>query len=209
MSYTLFDQTLPFYGLFQQQYALLNESVRRLDDIFQDFSAVPEKCKRIHALSTEADLVSRAITRELALTLILPLDRADIHDLNRAFEETIGAVKAVATRIGLYGFREIHKAARELTTNLCEMVAELGPMLEKLVLKGGVEENRERVRTIKNEADMFVLVGLGEIYETGAANTGDLLAVMKWGQIYDRLETTIGCVERTVNILESIILKKV
>jgi len=65
------------------------------------------------------------------------------------------------------------------------------------------------VRKLKKQADMFLLVGLGEIYESAVGGVENLLEVLKWSQIYDRLEVVASCIEHTVNVIEGIILKKV
>ena len=47
------------------------------------------------------------------------------------------------------------------------------------------------------------------MYESFDGGVEDLMAVLKWSQIYDRLEETASCLEHTVNVIEGIILKKV
>ena len=116
---------------------------------------------------------------------------------------------AVSSRLGLYGFREIQKGAAAQAACLAEMANEIAPLLEIVVRTGTGAANFERVRKFKKEADSFVLVGLGEIYESAGGGVEDLLAALKWSQIYDRLEETASCLEHTVNVIEGIILKKV
>jgi len=115
----------------------------------------------------------------------------------------------VSRRIGLYGFRSIEKGAGELAFCLAEMVAEVGPLLESVVRKGNGAASRERVRKLKEEADMFLLVGLGEVYEAAGGGVDHLLETIKWSQIYDRLEDAVACLEHTANVIERMILKKV
>jgi uncharacterized protein Yka (UPF0111/DUF47 family) len=89
------------------------------------------------------------------------------------------------------------------------MAGEIAPLLEVVVRTGNGATNRDRVRKLKKEADTFLLVGLGEIYESAGGGVDNLLAALKWSQIYDRLEETASCLEHTVNVIEGIILKKV
>ena len=74
---------------------------------------------------------------------------------------------------------------------------------------GNGAAGRERVRQLKKQADTFLLVGLGEIYESADSGVEKLLAALKWSQVYDRLEETASCLEQIVNVIEAIILKKV
>jgi len=209
MNTNLFDDAFPFTGLFHRQADTLGAAVKQLESILRDLTAVPDKCVRISALVSEGDATCRELERELSLTFIQPLDREDIRELSRAFQRTLQAVGAVSSRLGLYGFREIQKGAAAQAACLAEMANEIAPLLEIVVRTGTGAANFERVRKFKKEADSFVLVGLGEIYESAGGGVEDLLAALKWSQIYDRLEETASCLEHIVNVIEGIILKKV
>jgi len=205
----LFNNAFPFFRLFQKQAGTLGDVVKKLDGLFHDFKAVPDQCKQIDALVAAGDMTCREIERELSLTFIESLDREDIRDLNRAFERTFQAVHVVSSRIGLYGLRGPEKGTGELAVCLAEMSAEIGPLLEFVVRNGNGAANRERIRKLKEEAGMFLLVGLGAVYESAGGSLDHLLEAMKWSQIYDRLEDTVSCLEHTANVIERMILKKV
>ena len=209
MNTNLFNNAFPFFRLFQKQALTLGDAVKKLDGLFHDFNSVPDQCRHIDALVAAGDATCREVERELSLTFIESLDREDIRDLNRAFERTYQAVHAVSSRIGLYGFSSIEKGAGELVFCLAEMAAEIGPLLEIVVLKGNGAANLERVRKLKAEAGMYLLVGLGAVYESAGGSVAHLLEAMKWSQIYDRLEDAVSCLEHTANVIERMILKKV
>ena len=209
MKTNLFDDSFPFTGLFHKQAETLEEAVKLLESVLHDFTAVSDKCGRISVLVSAGDTTCRQIERELSLTFIEPLNREDIRELTRAFQRTFHAVGAVSSRIGLYGFREIQKGAAAQAACLTEMSAEIKPLLEIIVRRRSGTANCERVRKVKSEADMFLLVGLGELYESAGASVGNLLEILKWSKIYDRLEETASCMEHTVNVIEGIILKTV
>ena len=209
MNTNLFANDFPFTGLFHRQAGTLEAAVKQLASILQDFTTVPDQCVRISALVTEGDTTFRQIERELSLTFIQPLDREDIRELNRAFQRALQAVGAVSSRIGLYGFREVQKGAAAQAACLAEIVTEIASLLKIVIRTGDGAANCERVRKLKKEADSFILVGLGEMYESAGDGVGNLLEAMKWSQIYDRLDAATSCLEHVVNVIEGIILKKV
>ena len=209
MNTNLFGYDFPFTGLLRRQADTLQTAVKQLQAILRDQNGVSNNCVRISALVEQGDTTCREIERELALTFIEPLNRQDISELNRAFQRTFQAVGAVSSRIGLYGFQEMEKAAGAHAACMAEMAGQIGPLLEVVVHAGDAAANREQVRRLKKEADTFLLVGLGEIYESAGSSLENLLQAMKWSQIYDRLEDAASCLEHTVNVIEGIILKKV
>jgi uncharacterized protein Yka (UPF0111/DUF47 family) len=208
MNMNLFHEAFPFFRLFQKQAGILDDAAKKLDGLFRDFKDVPDRCKQIYVLVAAGDTVCREIERELSLSFVESIDREDIRDLNRAFELTFQAIRAVSNRIGLYGFHGIEKGAGELASCLAEMAAEIGPLVEIVVRKGNGAANLDRVRKIKEEAGMFLLVGLGEVYEAVGGNVDRLLEAIKWSQIYDRLEEAVTCMEHTANVIERMIGKK-
>lgn len=207
MNTNLFHRTFPFTELFQKQAGNLGEAVKQLELLLRDLAAMPAACERISAVVAEGDATSRQIERELALTLIQPLDREDIRELSRALQRALRAVGAASSRISICGFSETRRGAAAQAACLAQMVAELPPLLEVVVRKKDGGANCERVRKLKQEADAFLLDGLREVYESAASAARPLDAV-KWGQVFDRLEASAAGLEHVFNVIEGIILKK-
>ena len=205
---SLFSAAFPFNELFRRQGGRFAESAVVLDSIFNDFKDVGGKCARIHLLASEADLDAREIARQLSLILILQGDRGDIHELNMAFEACFNSVKAAAARIGLYGFTVMSVSALELTKDIMEMSVEIQKMLEIINRGTGAQEAARGVIQIRKEAENFLLVGLGELYEQPDLKADGVLDIVKWAQIYDRLEEALNCAERVARTIEGITLKQ-
>jgi len=174
-------------------------------EIFLDFTDIALKCKQIQKQQAEGNLISCKITLQLSLTLIRPMDRQRIHELNQAQIDALNCVKALSSRIGLYGFHKIKDAAKELTTNLVAMAVEVENMLKKINSAREVGEFRKKIERIKSESEMFLLVGLGEIYDHQITDTKDIMEIIKWIPIYDRLENALNALAYVSDIIEGII----
>lgn len=209
MSFGLFGAEFAFFELFERHLRALSEAVQELHQLLAQFTDMRTRCARIRELERQSSSTAREITRELALTQIRPLERHDIHLLNLAMTEAIGAVQAVATRIGLYGFDQIRPVAIDLSTSLLEMVDLVEGMLRQFRTKASVNELRERMATVKAEADAFVLVALGEAYEVPLDRPADALEVIKWAQVFDRFEEALDRVGRIADVIDGILLKRV
>ena len=209
MSFSLFNRSFPFIELIGRQLTTLREAAVLLDSVFSDFRELAEKCTRIRALAPYSEVAADEVTRQLSLTYLKPDERKDIYDLNLALQEAMVAVVDVSTRIGLYGFREIRAAARNLTAALVEMITENERLVSNLVAARIDDEYEQKMRRLKEEARMFLVVGLGETYESEPRTPADVLEVVKWGQIYDRLEEALLATSRLTAIIQGIILKNV
>jgi uncharacterized protein len=207
MSISFFPRVVKFFDLFEKQSGMVKDAVVILDSLFKDFRDAPEKCLRINRLETEGDVLSRDITAQLSLTFITPLDREDIHAINMAQEEVLNMTRAVSSRIGLYQFAALEKAAIDLVENLRLIVEETDKMIKKLGSKKEVKEHAKTVIQLKNDSDRQLLVALGELYESDLSQDGSILHIIKWTQIYDRIEQALERAEALANVIEGVSIK--
>jgi len=207
MSFSLFPKSVKFFKLFIRQNDMMREAVSMLYNVFQEFTDVENKCKYINIIESDANAVCRGIAKQLSLTFITPIDREDIHEINLAQEDLINLIRAISTRVGLYDFERMRFAAKKLVGNLKTMVDETGTMLQKLRSKETVDAHMARVKTLKAECDMLLLVALAENYDAPIDEHRDILEIVKWSHIYDRIEKAIHRTENLADIIEGIVLK--
>jgi len=207
MALNFFPKVPKFFKLFGQQNDIVVDTVKVLNDIFEDYTQIAEKCNKIVRNEYAGNEVSKEIAKQLSLTFITPIDREDIHAINMAQENLLNSMRAISTRIGLYHFNQISPGTKDLILKLKLMIGSISLMLEQLGKKKEVEEHAEKVREIKVEADMLLLVLLGENYERPVDQPGSLLEIIKWSHIYDRIEVAIANAEELANVIEGISLK--
>ena len=207
MGFSFFPKEVQFFELFQEQFDKLNNAVIALNSIFQEFEDVENKCRNINIIEESGNEVARRISKQLSLTFITPIDREDIHDINIAQEDLINLTKAISTRIGLYDFHVIKFPAKKLVKNLSVMVAEVGRMLERLGEHKTVDENAKKVKSLKYECEMLLLVALGEVYDIELTGFDSVMQIVKWTHIYDRIEQAVNQADRLADIIEGVVLK--
>jgi uncharacterized protein len=207
MSFSLFPKTVKFFDLFKKQNQKLLEASGVLKQIFFEYDNVSEKRKNIDIIEKEGDKIFQQTSKELAGTFITPIDREDIYSINITQEEVINLIKAISTRISLYDIGEIKNAAKSLIESLDNMIKDIEKMLKLLGLKQSVLPFCSEIRKKKEEADMLLLVAIGEIYESHQNDYKSVLDIIKWSQIYDRIEQAIEKTESLANIIEGISIK--
>ncbi len=207
MAGNFFPKVVKFFKLFRQQNDILVDTAQVLFELFDDFTDVADKCSKVIQNEYSGNDISKEIAKQLSLTFITPIDREDIHAINMAQESVLNAFRAISTRIGLYHFKVITPGTKELIHKMKLMIGSVSLMLEHLSKREEVEECADKVREMKIEADMLLLLLLGEIYESQIDDTGDLLTVIKWSHIYDRIEEAFANIEVLANVIEGITLK--
>ena len=207
MKWSLFPKTPKFYDLLEQQSDKPMAAAELLSAICSGAHDSDDKFAAINQIEDEGNALCREIVRQLSLTFITPLDKEDLHEINLVQEEILNLIKRISTRISLYGFKHIKPPARWLVADLKDMVEEAQCMIRKLHSRKEMESHIERIRKMKEKADLHMLVALGDLYEPEISEFGQMLNVHKWTQIYDRIEETVGRVEYLAYVIEGVVLK--
>lgn len=209
MGFSLFPRSVKFYDLFKEQHRKLVKAAAILDELFTTFDDVEERCKRINIIESEGNAISRRIAKELSLTFITPIDREDIHQINLTQEDILNLIKAIASRIGLFGFDRIRYPARRIIANLRTMIEEIGVVLGRMSQNKQAEESFHKIENLKHECETLLMVGIGELYDggEGIADYGVILDIVKWKHIFDRIEAAVERTESLADVLEGVVLK--
>jgi uncharacterized protein Yka (UPF0111/DUF47 family) len=204
---SFFPKIIRFFELFRKQNDILVDTSLILFELFDDYTNISVKCGKIIRNEYAGNDVSKEIAKQLSLTFITPIDREDIHAINMAQENVLNAMRAISARIGLYNFDHVTPGAKELVHKLKLMIGFTSRMIVQLSKRKDVEEQAGKVKELKIEADMLLLLSLGENYETPIESNRDLLEIIKWSHIFDRIEEAIAGAEFLANVIEGISLK--
>ncbi|NCD25367.1 MAG: DUF47 family protein [Deltaproteobacteria bacterium] len=207
MSFSIFPKNIHFFELLTKQNNFLKEAAFQLTTILTDFSTVDAACKAVTLIEAEGDDLSREIARLLSQTFITPIDREDIYRLNLTQEDSLNAIKAIASRMRLYGFDYIRFPARQMGHNIHKMVDLTGEMICCLQGKKDVGTQIRAIHGYKIECEMLFSTGLAELYDQETFNTKEVVNIMRWSQVYDRFELAIEYVDDLGDAIEEVVLK--
>lgn len=200
---SLFPKDENFFELYRRQAALVRQGCTQLDEMVHAFDRLEERARALKDVEHQGDLVAHELFERLNRTFITPLDREDIHDLASNLDDVLDAVEAIASRIVLFKIPTSTPQARQLT----RIVAECGAQIEGAVghlkdFKGMMPFTIE-INRLENEADILSREAVAELF------TGEhgFLDVIRWKEIYGRLENAADQCEDVANTIETIVLK--
>jgi hypothetical protein len=87
------------------------------------------------------------------------------------------------------------------------MVTEIGVLLEILGNKGEMADFVGKVRHQKKECEMLLLSGLGELYDNPNASPAEMMEIIKWTHVYDRIDKAFNRAWQLAKAIEGIVLK--
>lgn len=207
MSFSLFPRSPKFFELFREQNRIIVNAATVLNKMAQEFENCENLCQVINMLEAEGDAINRTIRRELSTTFITPIDREDIHEINSSQETILNHIQAVSNRVGVYEVFHIRFPAKRMIGNIMEMVTGTGVMLGRLGKGREVSDTVAHVKQLKKECEMLLLSGLGELYDIPSPGPADVLDIIKWTQIYDRIDKLFNRTWQLTKSIEGIVLK--
>src|SRR5206468_1264928 len=151
----------------------------------------------------KCDFITHEIIKRLNQTFVTPMDREDIHSLARALDDVMDAIDNAAALVPLYHVTKLRPGVREMTKVISQSTDELRNAVDSLERKTGVLERTVEINRLENEADRIHQRAVGQLFE----EEKDPIAVMKWNEILDLLESATDRCEDVANLLENIVVK--
>lgn len=207
MGFSIFPKNIHFFELLNKQNDILKEAAHQLCAIMDDFQCVDTACKAVTLIEADGDELCREIAKLLSQTFITPIDREDIYRLNLAQEDSINYIKAIASRVRLYGFNYIRFPARKMAHNIHEMTLLAGAMLCCLQDKQDVSAQIRQIKSLKIECEMLFSTGLAELQDQDLPDTREVMNIMRWSQVYDRFEMAFERLDDLADAVEEVVLK--
>lgn len=199
----LFPKETDFFIYFDSHAALVVKAASALKKWVDEGV---DQSYEIKALEHEGDQVLHDCVEKLHKTFITPFGREDIHRLISCLDDILDYIDEVAERLSIYKIKEMTPEAKELTQVLFLITQKFTPIFEKLRTLKMNPETKEiivKINALENRGDKVYLNAIKTLFD----NTSDAIEIMKWKEIYDRLENAIDGAEEIAYIVEGIILE--
>jgi predicted phosphate transport protein (TIGR00153 family) len=198
------DQT--FFQFFEQHGAKTVEGCRALLSLIESPADLEAQSQRVAQIEQECDDITHAVVASLHKTFITPLDRNDIYRLITRMDDIMDLVEAAADRFALYEIHhttpDVGELARALVSSaehVRDAVSGLRDMKKApVILQHCIEINR-----LENVADKILRSALARLFR----EEKDPIAIMKWKELYETLESATDRCEDVANVIEGVVLE--
>jgi len=195
-----------FFDAFEKHAQKTVEGCRAFVEMAQGKAPAAEACPRIKVIESECDHITHDVVERLHKVFITPLDRNDIFRLISKMDDVMDFVEAAAMRVALYEVdsknKELGDLARVLLSGserISEAVTGMRNLKHpELILEKCVEINR-----LENEADVQLRGAIAKLFR----EEKNPIEVIKWKEIFERIEEAMDVCEDVSNIVEGIVLK--
>ena len=195
-----------FFAHFENQGKKTVEGCRAFLEMVEQADNLESRAERVKQIEHECDEITHAVVEGLHKTFITPIDRNDIYTLITKMDDIMDFVEAAADRLALYDIPTMTKEVGDLARCLVQSAEHvLGAVSSirylgkpNVILQHCIEINR-----LENVADGLLRSALARLFR----EEKDPIAVIKWKEIYETLESATDRCEDVANIIEGVVLE--
>src|SRR5437763_8191151 len=204
----MFNKLLPreeqYFTLFAQMTSYINDAAKTLVEMLsQRDGDYQEYVQRIKSIEHACDDLTHSVATRLNQSFITPFDREDIYMMSKALDDVVDLIDGAARAVVMYDIHETTEAAKQLAGIIQHMAVQLNEIVSVLQKPKGVTERLVELHRLENEGDDVYQRAVGALFHENR----DPLEVIKWKDVYEKLEDTIDRSENVANIIEGVIIK--
>ena len=204
MGFSLIPKEEQYFSFFSQMTSFIYDAAKALVEMIEDKGAnYAEHLKRIKAIERDCDDLTHSISMRLNKSFITPFDREDIYLLSGALDDIVDLIDEAARAMVMYDVQETTPHARRFADIIQRMAVQLHEVVSMLSKPHGMTPRLVELHRLENEGDETYYNAIAALFR----DSKDPLNVIKWKDIYEKLEAAIDRCENVANIIESVIIK--
>ena len=203
LSQVLAPRGREFFDLFEEAGGNIVRAADLLDQMLHEYPERKDLAREILICEQEGDRITHDIIHALNSSFVTPVDREDILVLASALDDIVDYTEEVADYLGLYHIEAPMEQAQRLARVLSQAARQLAEAMPRLRNFDDMSHYTVEVNRLENEGDRIAREAVASLFQEGV----DPLVVIRWKDIYERLESAIDATERVAYILEGITTK--
>jgi uncharacterized protein Yka (UPF0111/DUF47 family) len=201
---SLTPKTSEFYILFARAAGNALDVAKLVDRRFREHPNSGITQEQVKAAETLNDGVTRDLIRLLNTQYLTPFDRNDIYMLAIQIDDVVDELEEASDLLGLYGIELPAKHAVQQTGLLVAAAEQLAIACDNLKNFVGVQDALIELKRLEDEGDRVLREGLAALFRDDRI---DPLMVIRWKDVYDRLERALDSCETAANTIANIVVK--
>ena len=204
MRLSLTPKTSEFFVLFARAGENALEVARLVERRFREHPNSGITQEQVKAAETAGDAITRDLITLLNTQYLTPFDRDDIYMLAIEIDDVVDELEEASDLLGLYGIELPTKHAVQQTGLIVSAAGQLSIACENLKSFTGVQEALVQLKQFEDEGDRVLRDGLAALFRDDRI---DPLMVIRWKDVYDRLERALDSCETAANAIANIVVK--
>jgi uncharacterized protein Yka (UPF0111/DUF47 family) len=193
-----------FYALFEQAGANVEQATALLAKLITEWPDDGARLRfELKELETQGDQITHDVIQHLNVKAATPIPVADAHELISELDDVVDLAEEVGDFMGLYRIEAATEQAIALASVLEQAGRELAAALTRLRRPPDLRPHILALYDLEHEGDRLEREALSSLFDRGI----DPMVVIRWKDIYERLEEAIDASHHAGNTLESLVAK--
>jgi predicted phosphate transport protein (TIGR00153 family) len=203
LTFAFVGRDTQYFDLFEAAATNLVRAAELLERMLADWPDSSGLAREILICEQEGDRITHDIIRRLNQTFVTPIDREDILALASTLDDVADLIEEAADYMGLYKIEAPMEHAQRLAEILTHSTRQIAEAMPRLRDFRDISHFTIEIHRLENDGDRVTREAMAALFE----HEVDPMTVIRWKDIYDRLEGAIDATEQTANILESTVIK--
>jgi uncharacterized protein Yka (UPF0111/DUF47 family) len=203
LSQVLRPQDRVYFELFERAGQNIERAADLLDEMLSNYPDSKALAQDITECEHEGDRITHEIIDRLNHTYVTPIDREDILSLCSALDDIVDYTEEVADYLGLYRIEAPMDQAIRLAGVLKAAAHQISRAMPQLRGFRDLSSYTVEINRLENEGDAITREAMASLFHTGI----DPMVVIRWKDLFEKLEDAIDSTEHVAYILEGIVIK--
>ena len=192
-------------ALFEQSGRNAQRASTLLRELIGEYPERAELARDVLLCEQEGDRIAHDIIYRLheSTGKRAPFESTNVYQLATALDDIVDYAEETADHLGLYAIEAPMEQAVTLADVLVAATEQVTEALQALRNGNELSVNLVEIHRLENEGDRLSRDAVASLFANGI----DPMVVIRWKDIYERLESAIDSTETVANILEGIVIK--
>src|SRR3954465_13018595 len=192
-----------FFDLFEEAAANAVRAADFLDQILAFYPDRADLSRDIVVCEQNGDRITHDLVQRLNSTFVTPIEREDILALASALDDIVDLIDEVADYLGLYAIEAPMEQSQRLAHILVQATRQIAEALPRMRGFPALSPHTVEINRLENDGDRVTREAMASLFEGGI----DPMVVIRWKDLFERLESGIDATEKVANVLEGIVIK--
>jgi len=203
LSSVLAPRDREFFDLFEEAGGNIQRAAGLLEEMLRDFPERSDLARDVLICEQDGDRITHDIIQRLNQTFVTPIDREDIYELASALDDVVDYTEEVADYLGLYKIEAPMEQAQAMAKVLHASARQIAEAMPRLRGFRDMSHYTVEINRLENDGDRIAREAIASLFDNGI----DPMVVIRWKDIFERLEEAIDATEHVANILQGIVIK--
>jgi predicted phosphate transport protein (TIGR00153 family) len=203
MAISLVPRDRVFFDLFVEAGENTVRAARLLKAMLEKWPESAGLAREILLAEQEGDRITHDIVQRVNSTFVTPIDGEDIHGLATKLDDIVDHIEESADFMGLYRIEAPMEQSLAMADVLVKSCEQLALLLENLRGFKDLEKYLIEIHRLENDGDRLYRDAVASLFANGI----DPMVVIRWRDIFLRLERAVDATETAAHILEGIVIK--